>query len=70
MRRPMALALMVALALPAPAFAAGGQAQAQTDLPVSLVRIKRALRERPAVTTLDQLKLAYYVSVTADEPPF
>lgn len=65
----MVLALMVALALPVPAFAAGGQAQATTDLPVSLANIRRALRERPPASALDQFKLAYYVSVTADAPP-
>ena len=64
---PVAVVLVIALALPGP-FAAGGQGQASSELPVSLARIKRALREAPPARTLDQLKLAYYVSVTAEGP--
>jgi hypothetical protein len=67
MRRAAVAALVLAIAIPAWPLAAQ-EPQAPADPPVSLARIKRALAQTHSVESLDQLRLAYYVSVTADEP--
>ena len=68
--RPIALALVVALGLPAPALAQSQPAApAKDDLPVSLVRIKRALSQPAPSKNVEGLKISYYVSVTAENPP-
>src|SRR5437762_1115911 len=66
MLRPVLIAL--ALALPAPAPLAAAQQAPSADPPVSLARIKRALQDSRRHEALDQLRLAYYVSVVASEP--
>jgi hypothetical protein len=67
MRRSLFLALVLAMAGPPP-FAAAQQSQSPPDPPVSLERIKRQLAQKQQVQSLDQLRLAYYVSVTANAP--
>jgi len=70
MMRPIALALSVALGLPASALAQNQPtAPAKDELPVSLVRIKRALSQPAPSKSVDGLKISYYVSVTAENPP-
>jgi hypothetical protein len=62
---PVLFALVLAVPAPPPAAA---QQPASADLPVSMARIKRALQESRRHDSLDQLRLAYYVSVVASEP--
>jgi hypothetical protein len=66
MLRPVLIALVLALAVRAPLAAA--QQAPSADPPVSLARIKRALQDSRRHDSLDQLRLAYYVSVVASEP--
>src|SRR5262245_25943098 len=68
MMRPVALALVVALGSPASALAQS-QAAAKDELPVSLARIKRALNQPAPSKMLEGLKISYFVSVTAENPP-
>ena len=67
MRRPVAAALVLAAAMSAQL--AAQEPQPASDPPVSLARIKRALAETRQVQSLDQLRLTYYVSVSAEAPP-
>ncbi len=69
MRRPGLAALLLAVAIPAPLAAQQAEPAAPADPPVSLVRIKRALAETRQVQSLEQFRLAYYVSVSAEAPP-
>ena len=66
MLRPVLVALLFVLPVSAPP-AAAHQAPSE-DPPVSLARIKRALQDSRRQDSLDQLRLAYYVSVVASEP--
>ena len=66
MRRPVLAALVLAVAIPVPL--AAQQAQPAPDPPVSLAHIKRKLAETRQVQSLDQFRLAYYVSVSAEAP--
>ncbi len=66
MKALRALVLPVLLAVPAPLFA---QATVSADdLPVSIARIKRGLRETAARESRHGLKLTYYVNVMGDTP--
>jgi hypothetical protein len=67
MRRPLVVLLAIALSGPG-LFAAGQQASETKDPPVSLARIKRELNRPRQVESLNELRLAYYVSVSADAP--
>jgi len=66
MRRPVLAALVLAVAIPAPL--AAQQAEPAPDPPVSLARIKRALSETRQVQSLEQFRLEYFVSVSAEAP--
>ena len=66
MRRPVLAALVLAVAIPAPL--AAQQAQPVPDPPVNLAHIKRKLAETRQVQSVDQFRLAYYVSVSAEAP--
>ena len=67
MRRPVVAALVLVAAMPAQL--AAQDPQRPPDPPVSLARIKRALAETRQVQSLEQFRLAYYVSVSAEAPP-
>jgi len=66
MWRPVVAALVLAVAIPAPL--AAQQAQPVSDPPVNLAHIKRKLAEARQVQSLDQFRLAYFVSVSAEAP--
>ena len=66
MRRPVVAALLLAAVIPAPL--AAQQAEPAPDPPVSLARIKRALSETRQVQSLEQFRLEYFVSVSAEAP--
>lgn len=68
MRRPGLAALLLAVAIPAPLAAQQARPAPAPDPPVSLVRIKRALAETRPVQSLNQFRLEYYVSVSAEAP--
>ena len=66
MLRPVLLALVLTLPVSVPRAAA--QQAPSPEPPVSLAHIKRALQDSRRQDSLDQLRLAYYVSVIASEP--
>lgn len=68
MKACVAVVLLTLVALPASALAQQAAVSAD-DLPVSLVRIKRQLREAQAHESRHGLKLTYYVSVVGETPP-
>jgi hypothetical protein len=65
--RPVLAALLLAMAIPSPL--AAQQTEPPPAPPVSLARIKRALAETHKVQSLQQFRLEYYVSVSAEAPP-
>jgi hypothetical protein len=66
MRRPRLVVLLVLLAMPGPALAQ--EPVRADDLPVSLARIKRGLRDTSTRESPLGLKLAYYVNVVGESP--
>jgi hypothetical protein len=62
----MLAALVLAVAIPAPL--AAQQTQPASDPPVNLAYIKRKLAETRQIQSLDQFRLAYYVTVSAEAP--
>jgi hypothetical protein len=69
MRRPIAVVALALLIAPAPAMAQAPDVVRAEDLPVSLARIKRGLREEKARDGRHAIRLTYYVNVLADNPP-
>jgi hypothetical protein len=68
MRASVLVVLSVLMAWPLPALAQPPSPQSSSDLPVSLARIKRGLRESEARGDGQGLKLTYYVNVLGESP--